>query len=208
MGELRELTREELEYALAELADVANRKTRETEQDHLTGLLSRQQMSKLIEQALNAKDPKPFGIMFLDLDKFKRVNDDLGHSTGDELLKLLAKHLKGSFTRESDRFSSEVHAGRLAGDEFIIFIDLSELGKGRVSIPEEALASVEQYLYELVEQFIEDAIQTLQLPAHIELGASIGSELFDPANPKSAAEILDGADQKMYEAKRRRKGAR
>lgn len=210
MGQLHELTPEQMEHALDALADIAKKKTRETERDELTDLLNRKQMSKVIEQAIHAK--KRFGIMFLDLDRFKKVNDTFGHSKGDELLKLLATHLgenlRRSFTRENDRLAVEAHAGRLAGDEFIIYIDLSELGQNRADTPEEALARAELYLYEVVEQFVEDAIQTLQLPRDVGLGGSVGSELFDPANPKTAEEILNSADAKMYAAKERRRAGR
>lgn len=86
--------------------------------DHLTGLPNRKSLVEKINQSIltaNSKQ-KPFAIMFLDLDNFKMVNDSMGHSAGDQLLKEAAGRL-------SHILNPKDIVSRIGGDEFIIFIE-------------------------------------------------------------------------------------
>ena len=96
--------------------------------DSLTGLSNRHRMKHLIETTLTAfqSAKRNCAVMMLDLDKFKHVNDTLGHAAGDELLKQVADRLKRSIEVECE-------IGRLGGDEFQVMIpdhdDRGELGE-------------------------------------------------------------------------------
>lgn len=85
--------------------------------DSLTGLPNRLLLSNRIQQAIDLAKrlSKPLGIMFMDIDNFKMVNDTMGHNQGDELLKMIAKRLE-KIIRSSDTLS------RLGGDEFVILV--------------------------------------------------------------------------------------
>jgi diguanylate cyclase (GGDEF)-like protein len=119
-------------------------------------------------------------VLFLDLDGFKRVNDSLGHSVGDELLVLIAGRLR-------QRIRAEDMFARLGGDEFLLILE----GIGH---PEEA-ATVAQDLINLLQQ-------PFRAGSGHELfvGASIGISLF-PDDGQEMAELIRCADVAMYQAK-------
>lgn len=95
-------------HAQARLAELANN-------DTLTGLPNRHAIQEKITAAINAENAEPFGLIFLDLDNFKKVNDHYGHITGDALIQEVAAAL-GSCLTEKDVLS------RLGGDEFLIMV--------------------------------------------------------------------------------------
>lgn len=105
--------------------DITDRKRAELQLQHdalhdpLTGLANRVLFIDRLEQAVrrSARDIQPpFGLLFLDLDRFKGVNDTLGHAAGDEVLRRTAETLR-SCVRDADT------VGRLGGDEFVILLD-------------------------------------------------------------------------------------
>ena len=89
--------------------------------DVLTGLPNRRLLLDRLAQALarQARDGSPVGVLFVDLDGFKRVNDDRGHQVGDELLIMVARRLE-EIVRRSDT------VGRLGGDEFVLICDVAD----------------------------------------------------------------------------------
>ena len=91
--------------------------SRMSQYDSLTGLANRHRMSKRIEATLNAfkTAQRSFALLMLDLDRFKQVNDTLGHQAGDELLKQVAQRLEGLIGERGE-------IGRLGGDEFQIIL--------------------------------------------------------------------------------------
>jgi diguanylate cyclase (GGDEF)-like protein len=120
------------------------------------------------------------GVMFLDLDRFKQINDQYGHLVGDELLKVVAERLR-SVVRSSDTVA------RLSGDEFAILIEGLESREGIMPLLEKALA-------------------TLERPIHIanqemRISASIGIALA-PFDDDTVENLIRDADTAMYEAKR------
>lgn len=94
-----------------------------TSKDYLTGLLSRHRLDNHIDYKIGLR--KPFGVIMIDLDGFKKINDEYGHISGDRALKIFSKAL---ITSASD----EMIIGRYAGDEFLVItkvlsdIELSE----------------------------------------------------------------------------------
>ncbi len=150
--------------------------------DPLTGLPNRllvqSHLNGAIERArrLHCK----VAVLFLDLDGFKRVNDSLGHSVGDELLVLIARRLR-------QRIRAEDMFARLGGDEFLLVLE-------SIHHPEEA-ATVAQDLINLLQQ-------PFRAGSGHELfvGASIGISLF-PDDGQEMAELIRCADVAMYQAK-------
>jgi PAS domain S-box/diguanylate cyclase (GGDEF) domain len=149
--------------------------------DALTGLPNRRLFHDRLTIALaHARRMKhPLAVMFLDLDRFKVVNDTLGHSVGDELLKAVATRLQSSL-REEDSIA------RMGGDEFTVLLgDLK-------SIDDAAMIA-------------QKVLDTVAQPIHIDgtelvLTTSIGIALF-PTDGDTAEELLASADRAMYRAK-------
>lgn len=159
----------------------------DTLHDALTGLPNRNLFIDRVEQTLKHSkhhDTYQFAVLFIDLDRFKTINDSLGHSTGDRLLKSIAK-LLGNCLRSIDTVA------RFGGDEFAILLeDLEE--------PGEAVAIAERILSQLL------------MPINLECqavytSASIGI-VTSNSNYNSGADLLRDADIAMYRAKSLGKG--
>jgi diguanylate cyclase (GGDEF)-like protein len=104
-------------WALRDHADAETRLSHQATHDTLTGLPNRVQLEAELEELLRDRDPDdaPLAVLFLDLDRFKLVNDTLGHSTGDELLRAVANRLRNN-VRPNDLVM------RIGGDEFVIVL--------------------------------------------------------------------------------------
>ena len=129
-------------------------------------------------------------MLFVDLDRFKSVNDSLGHARGDQLLIMVANRLRVVVTAEVGDGSSEQRSllARLAGDEFTIFIP-------RISSPEDAERVARRIALAIGEPF--------ELHGHgIEIGASVGVAL-SPDHGTSIETLMRAADIAMYRAKER-----
>jgi len=147
--------------------------------DHLTGLTNRALFQDRLEQALaRAKRSGALvALMFLDLDRFKAVNDTLGHGTGDLLLKKVAERLEGS-VRETDTVA------RIGGDEFSIILEgLTEA--------EDAALVARKIIDKLVQPFVLDGHEVF-------VTTSIGIAVYPSSNGDS---LLTDADSAMYCAK-------
>jgi diguanylate cyclase (GGDEF)-like protein len=154
--------------------------------DSLTKLPNRILFRERIEQAL-AQGPLADGVavLYLDLDRFKMVNDAFGHSAGDALLRIVAERLSGS-VRSVDTVA------RLGGDEFVVV----QVGVER---PEDAAL--------LAAQILEAVNQPCVLDGHqVTIAASIGIALA-PMDGSSADELLRSADIALYRAKTEESGA-
>ncbi|WP_414933002.1 EAL domain-containing protein [Vibrio europaeus] len=149
--------------------------------DSLTGLANRTLLHDRIAHALTraVRNKTKLAILFLDLDRFKLVNDSLGHSLGDELLKLVASRMTKTF-RSSDTVA------RLGGDEFVVLV---EGVSGEVS----AQILGEKLLLSLKEPFI---VKNHSLYS----GASIGIAVY-PGAGNTPEELVRNADVAMYRAK-------
>jgi len=150
--------------------------------DELTGLPNRRLLSDRLQQVLEMakRDSRILGLLYIDLDGFKLVNDSLGHTVGDMLLGRVAERLR-SRIRKSDTLA------RLGGDEFTVILT-------RLHAKEGAALVADTLLQVLAEPF---SIENHE----ITIGASIGVSMF-PENGADAVELLQQADSAMYAAKR------
>ena len=149
--------------------------------DGLTGLANRSLFHDRLDQVLvrSARNPEPLTVLLVDLDRFKQVNDSLGHGSGDRLLEELA-HRFGRVTRSCDTLA------RLGGDEFAVLLD----GAGEI----EGNALALRYLEQLVEPL---AVGGQELV----VSASIGLAVHDGGST-TGEELVRRADVAMYAAKR------
>ncbi len=151
-----------------------DRRTRhEADHDPLTGLANRRALERTLEAALAraASRDRSVGVLMLDLDGFKAVNDRHGHAAGDEVLREVARRLRRS-VRERDLVA------RLGGDEFVVV--LTDLG----AVPD----SVDRVQAALAERFA---------GTDAPLGAAVGVAVF-PADGATVADLLAVADRQMY----------
>jgi diguanylate cyclase len=156
--------------------------------DPLTGLPNRAMLRDRLGQAVAqaARQNKRVGVLLVDLDGFKGVNDELGHHAGDAILKSVAERLLGCI-RACDT------ACRYGGDEFVIL--LPEI-RGQVD-----LEKVKRKICEHLRQPYRLGKRSLSI------GASIGSALFSE-EARSSQALINLADAAMYRAKRAAKGPR
>ncbi len=154
--------------------------------DRLTGLANRH----LFEEHLNAaisraqRDNHPLAVLFLDLDRFKQVNDSLGHHVGDDLLQQVAHKLKAN-VRGSDIVS------RFGGDEFVILLP-------KLSSPNDAVGVAEKLLASFAQPLTVGPHQLRSTP-------SIGIVTF-PEHANDTRSLLRLADKAMYKAKAQGRG--
>ena len=185
--------------ALLRLADayVQVRALAETERlattDDLTALPNRRAFYRDVEERL--RRGRPFGVMLIDLDGFKEVNDTLGHGTGDELLHAVARRLESGLPEGG-------LLARLGGDEFAACIDLpagpaTGPATGHVAA---AAAAGERLLATLHGPMVVSGRM-------LSVGASLGAAVF-PAPDVDRTELLRRADVAMYAAKRSGGGVR
>lgn len=155
---------------------------REAQVDELTGLPNRRALLRHLPETMQRaqQSSKGLGVLFLDLDGFKQINDRLGHDVGDELLRQFAQRL-GQCVRGSDMVA------RLAGDEFVIVAE--HLANGAADLQRMALkltAALEPPFF---------------LAGRVcRVGASIGIKLWDGGETPQA--LLAAADEAMYIVKR------
>ncbi|WP_078745255.1 diguanylate cyclase domain-containing protein [Oceanospirillum multiglobuliferum] len=154
--------------------------------DPLTHLPNRilfiSEVKKAISSAKNNK--QQCAVLFIDLDGFKPVNDNYGHLVGDKLLKALAKKLSGA-VKHDDMVS------RVGGDEFLVLLRNIDDEHGAMTVAERLIALVKEPL-------LIDGIS-------LHLGASIGGAIY-PDHALNELELIDLADQAMYQVKRTDKG--
>ena len=154
--------------------------------DPLTGLPNRLMFAEQLKKSisLKAREALQLAVLFIDLDRFKEVNDTLGHAVGDELLVAVTHRLE-SRLRVSDTLA------RLGGDEFICIIE---------DVKDASVVSA------LADKLIELLSQPFQIVEHeLYITASIGICLY-PADGESVDVLVRNADTAMYQAKARGRG--
>ena len=167
--------------------DITARKHHEDELDRvanydtLTGLPNRRMLTDLLRQTIARaeRDGHSFALCYLDLDEFKPINDEHGHSTGDKVLIEVGKRLR-RVVRAGDSVA------RLGGDEFVVLLDEIQ-GEERVDM------------------MLDRMLSAIRQPIHLEglklrVGASIGVTIY-PNDAADADTLLRHADQAMYQAK-------
>ena len=174
------------------LTDISAQKSAESElrllanYDHLTGLPNRTLLLERIKHAIdfsNRRDTS-IAVFFVDLDRFKQVNDSLGHNFGDLLLREITKRLQNAL-----RIDDTV--ARIGGDEFVVLL--------------ESFAN-ENQLGRIAEKVIDTIGQAIDLDGNlVSVGASVGIALY-PNDGINSDELLRHADVAMYHAKQAGKG--
>ncbi|WP_285417230.1 bifunctional diguanylate cyclase/phosphodiesterase [Pseudomonas sp. efr-133-TYG-5] len=164
----------QLDQARVSLQQVAN-------YDALTNLINRRGFNQLFAEKLSQKASEGgmLAVMFLDIDHFKRINDSLGHDAGDELLKVIAQHIKGSVRSHEDVVA------RFGGDEFCILIGLRDREEAR---------NLAQRIMLKMKEPIELAGRRMVMTT------SIGISLF-PEDGTTCEELLKHADLALYQSK-------
>jgi diguanylate cyclase (GGDEF)-like protein/PAS domain S-box-containing protein len=149
--------------------------------DSLTGLPNRTLLQDRLLQAiaLAARNQKQVAVMMLDLDRFKNVNDSLGHYVGDRLLEAVSMRLKACL-RDSDIVA------RLGGDEFVVVLPL---------------AASEQDTEQVARKILTAIVEPFQIEGHeLHISGSIGICHY-PTDGENPGALLQAADSAMYEAK-------
>ena len=179
--------RGEFSHHIAVVSDISERKAAEermvyiAQHDFLTGLPNRMMLHDRLTQAIAhaEREQRKVAVMFLDLDRFKAINDTLGHLVGDKLLQLVAGRIS-SVARTSDTVS------RLGGDEFAIMLPYIENTDDIAMIALKLLASI-------AGPYVVDGNE-------IEVTTSIGISVF-PEDGIDSESLIAHADAAMYQAK-------
>ncbi len=149
--------------------------------DHLTGLANRNKLEQCISHILATarRHKQSFALLFLDLDRFKNINDTVGHDAGDLLLQVIAERLKNS-VRETDMVA------RLGGDEFVLLI--TDVKKT------ESVALIAQKILDSVRQVVTINGQEIYITT------SVGLSIF-PHDGQNMQALMKNADLALYRAK-------
>jgi diguanylate cyclase (GGDEF)-like protein len=149
--------------------------------DGLTGLPNRSMFSKLLSQRISEarRYDRQLAVAFLDLDRFKQINDTLGHEAGDQLLQEVATRLQGC-VRDSDTVA------RLGGDEFVVLLPELEDGKCAATVAHKVLAVIGKAFTLIGHEF--------------RVTASIGISVY-PQDGQDEQTLTKNADIAMYQAK-------
>ncbi|MCW2274289.1 EAL domain-containing protein [Rhodoblastus acidophilus] len=145
--------------------------------DDVTGMANRAAFRELLEQAAAEAASNPFAIFMIDLDRFKQVNDTMGHAAGDKLLSRVAKRLL-------DLAAEGEEVARLGGDEFVVLARMNREESGH---------------------FAARIVEAVSEPYQIEgskllIGASVGVALA-PEDSSDASDLMKAADMALYAAK-------
>jgi diguanylate cyclase (GGDEF)-like protein/PAS domain S-box-containing protein len=150
--------------------------------DPLTGLSNRVSLENQMRQviAYSSRNKTNFSVMFVDIDNFKKYNDEYGHQAGDELLIQISEHIKYC-AREEDIVA------RIGGDEFVIVLTSAKLRTDAL----------------IISNRIKDMVSSIRHCGHDKMEVSISIGLsFYPGDGESASELLNNADKAMYAAKK------
>ncbi len=170
----------------SEMRAMAEKMAYQAQHDYLTGLPNRMLLNDRLLQAISygARHRTGFAVLYLDLDNFKHINDSLGHTVGDMLLKSVAERLLQQ-VRHSDTVS------RQGGDEFVVLVLEDERA-------EDAIAAAEKILHALAEPHHLG-------PHELHITTSIGISLY-PVDGSDADSLMKNADIAMYHSKEKGRG--
>lgn len=157
----------------------------QAQHDELTGLPNRSLLHARLDHALllAARERRPLALLIMDLDRFKDVNDTLGHASGDELLRQVAGRLLQSLPAVGS-------CARLGGDEFSIVLPQTA--------SDGAVKCARQIQQALSQEFVINGVS-------LRLGTSVGIAVY-PEHGEDADTLIQRADVAMYDAKRRKAG--
>jgi len=167
-----------LEHSLAQVTQLKEQLRHQAYHDSLTGLPNRRHLLEAIEQELQNGAPAT-AVLYLDLDRFKMLNDTWGHSAGDELLVEFSRRL-------GDAIRAQDLAARLGGDEFAVLVRDADA---------EAAVAAARRLLEAVDGTY--ALGCGDVACHVSVGIAVGT-----AGVTSGEDLLRNADIAMYSVKR------
>ncbi|WP_432696149.1 EAL domain-containing protein [Marinobacterium sp. YM272] len=162
---------------LAEVRRQTHSLAYQAKHDDLTGLPNRSHLLEMVRQRLQQKERVPFALLFIDLDRFKLINDSLGHQVGDRMLVQLARVLESRLPPDARLF-------RMGGDEFILMVDG---GRQRACVEADRM---------LISAGLPLDVDDIRL----QVTASIGISLF-PDHGEDLVTLIKYADTAMYRAK-------
>lgn len=153
--------------------------------DQLTKLPNRSLFHDRLQHAIDraTRNKNKIGLMFIDLDGFKNVNDTLGHQAGDELLQIIAERLTNIIRTEDT-------VARFGGDEFTVILEELQHSDGAIVAAKKVLQTVAEAAYLSGQE--------------VSIGASIGISIY-PDNGVDASILIKNADTAMYQAKKQGK---
>nr|WP_186329602.1 GGDEF and EAL domain-containing protein [Variovorax boronicumulans] len=171
----------QLQEQVAQFAESASRAWRQADIDELTSLPNRTLLARDASQAIAQAQagPKPLAVLHLDLDRFKYVNDSLGHRVGDQLLAALAKRLR-SAVRERDLVA------RLGGDEFMLVLPETDV-HGAAHVADKLMARTAP-AYDIAQR-------------ELSISSSIGIAMY-PQDGEDFDTLTQRADAAVHQAKR------
>jgi len=171
---------------VTELREYKERIERQARYDDLTGLANRSLLRERLQEAIRAADVagNRFALVFVDLDRFKQVNDSLGHQAGDELLRTMAERLRQAAPADST-------IARVGGDEFVLLVTGIDEQSAR-TLTSNILGSIsESWNY-----------RGKRIPVNASVGVA-----FYPDHGRDPESLLKNADAAMYIAKDQRDGS-
>jgi diguanylate cyclase (GGDEF)-like protein/PAS domain S-box-containing protein len=174
----------------ADITDIKHSQNRLHElvnHDPLTGLPNRRLLNELLEHSIKRaeRDSHKIALLFIDLDRFKAINDSLGHQVGDKLLLEASRRISLSM-RDSDVVA------RLGGDEFVVMMDM-------ITHPNDAALVAKKIIHALQIEFNIDSNE-------IYISASVGISIF-PKDCKDVEGLIKAADIAMYQVKNKGKNS-
>jgi diguanylate cyclase (GGDEF)-like protein/PAS domain S-box-containing protein len=178
---------DEADYYCAIFSDITRRKRAEEKleayayQDPLTGLPNRRTCLIQLDTVMKTakRDKTLAAVLFIDLDRFKPINDEYGHHVGDELLKVVSERLQATI-REEDIVA------RIGGDEFLVILKRLRQKEDSVNLAKKLIASITKPIE------VEDVT--------CKIGMSVGIASY-PLHAKTARDLLELADSAMYLSK-------
>ena len=178
---LRDLAHErsELTGVNDQLASINKRLAHQATHDPLTGLYNRRGTLEVLDQLLaGADESRPVGLLFCDLDRFKAVNDALGHRGGDRFISIIADRLLRSLDAGS-------LAGRMGGDEFVVVMPCHDVA-GAAAIAARLVGVLSQPVH----------AEGREMPSSVSIGVACA-----PEHGTAASELLRHANAALYRAK-------
>jgi diguanylate cyclase (GGDEF)-like protein len=167
-----------LEHSLAEVTELKEQLRHQAYHDALTGLPNRLNLLEAVEEEL-ARGASPTAVLYLDLDRFKALNDTWGHSAGDELLAEFSRRL-GNAIRDQDL------AARIGGDEFAVLVRDADADTA-VSVARRMLNAIDGTY----------ALGCGDVACHVSIGIAVGAP-----GTTSGEDLIRNADIAMYSVKR------
>lgn len=183
ISDIKDLS-QDLEKMRQTLLEMANNMQIQATHDELTGMPNRYLYSDRMHQAvsISQRGQQSFSVLLLDLDRFKEINDTLGHGIGDQVLKIISKRMSDGM-RDSDTLA------RVGGDEFSMIL---------INVDKDNAIKIAKKIIKLIEPLIEINDHSLQV------SASIGVALY-PEHGENPELLLQHADVAMYHAKHNNK---